>query len=340
MARGLFQKTFTYADTEEATGLPIIRPLDDVSVEVRLPGTITKVQTYGSANPNDLTPLPNPIVTGDDGLVEFFTEWADVDIFYHDNAVQPRVGDRTFGPVAIVSGADRGAPSRAIAADGQLQYNSLDSTSKRQDAPLGTVLDWWRPNASYNAGAGAGMPPPGFEVCDGGTILQANHDFGPIGNIVLPDLRNAFVLGADIGKGDGTVALGDDTVAGGPGIRGAGGSQRHLLLAGQSGLPVHPHSDNIAVVDGVAPDHVHGPPFAPGSYVVATQAGFAQVNLGSGASLAVRFADANSGLSGVLPHGHGKSGGVINNAAQDASAYHNNTPRYVGLLKIMKVRRA
>lgn len=82
---------------------------------------------------------------------------------------------------------------------------------------LGTVDDWWFPfngtETAVQIEALLAAAKPGYAICDGRQILSANHDFELIvndartnGDIWMPDLRNAFVMGATTGKVPGTVS--------------------------------------------------------------------------------------------------------------------------------------
>lgn len=73
---------------------------------------------------------------------------------------------------------------------GRRTLYSLISGLNYNDVPLGTVICWWRPSSSIEI-------PDGWAPCDGRTIAKANHSFGVVGQITLPDLRNKFVVGAD-----------------------------------------------------------------------------------------------------------------------------------------------
>src|SRR5574340_1047963 len=104
--------------------------------------------------------------------------------------------------------------------------------------PVGFVIPWFRP--------GLATPiPSGFEVCDGSVIAQANHDFGAIGSITLPDLRNRFVIGANSATtiGQAGVAVTDsniDSAAGAPGPQGVGGENQHVMTVSE--MASHQHA--------------------------------------------------------------------------------------------------
>ncbi len=51
--------------------------------------------------------------------------------------------------------------------------------------PLGTVIEWWRPNASFPV-------PEGYVICDGSTVTDPES---PYDGVALPDLIDNFVRG-------------------------------------------------------------------------------------------------------------------------------------------------
>ena len=334
----------------DATAGNAIKPAASVQVTVYLAGTVTKATIYGSRSPSDLTPLANPQTTPASGLVEFWAEYGSFDIFVHDTIVPARLADKTFGWEAT-SGSDRSVPSVKIAGDGNLLYATNDAVSKRQDVPLGGVIDWWRPSSTYDAGGGAGAAPPGWQVCDGSAVVQANHDFGAIGTITMPDLRNAFVLGASLSIADGNAGVAAAGAANAPGIRGAGGSNAthshtipaHFHSAAATGATIslsaattsiqsanHSHNESTAVYQGFNSQ-------AGADYGVYADSGVGGAVTGlqsSNHTHSVSFAHANfSGTVGLV------TGGTNGDAAM-TSSFVDSRPAYVGLLKIMKIRRS
>jgi len=109
--------------------------------------------------------------------------------------------------------------------------------------PLKTVLAW------YGDLATGTTPPAGWEVCDGRTLNTSQQDI--LGSSwTLPDLRNKFILGATLTKGDGVAAdavtSGNiDAAVGGPGPKGVGGSNK--MTIGLANLPVENGSSGTAV---------------------------------------------------------------------------------------------
>jgi hypothetical protein len=76
------------------------------------------------------------------------------------------------------------------AQQGRRTLYSVVSGLNYNDVPLGTVIAWWRPASTIAI-------PDGWVPCDGRQVEQADHSFPIPSAIILPDLRNKFVLGAD-----------------------------------------------------------------------------------------------------------------------------------------------
>ncbi|MBX5484123.1 MAG: hypothetical protein IRZ16_20040 [Myxococcaceae bacterium] len=66
--------------------------------------------------------------------------------------------------------------------------------------PIGTVIDWWRPDSSLQ------LSPEGFQICDGSTVTDPDS---PLQGTRVPDLRGLFVRGVvsfeEIGTTGGSV---------------------------------------------------------------------------------------------------------------------------------------
>lgn len=348
--RVYYGNTITKTETDGS-----VTALANVDVEIRVPGTTTKVSAvYASRNPADLTPLQNPIRTGATGYVEFWAEPGDYDLFIHDTIAPARIGDKTIG-WAAVPGGDRGIPSVKVAQDGGLGLGAMDAAFLRQLVPLGTVIDWWRPASSYDAGGGAGNPPPGWAVCNGQVIASGQHDMGG-GTLTLPDLRNKFILGADILKVDGGQSTnGDGTAAdnaqhpNAPGIRGTGGANAGKDLRHTHGMSGHSHIAPDHTHNGV--DHLHGVSIYTGLLLGSSAP--ANQSSASGAFAATNHYHLVSGGTGAADRGlqcaymnatHGTALGtgapnVANTDNGTAASAADMRPAHFGLLKIMKVRR-
>lgn len=140
--------------------------------------------------------------------------------------------------------------------------------------------------------------PDGWALCIGQTLEPDEHDFAVAEAVTLPDLRNVFILGADATKGVGVAASGANGAGNGPGLGGVGGSHQETLTVAT--MPQHSHIFRSNQIAGGVP--------------------VANLNQGEGHLRA----DGNDPVDG----GTGYEGG---------GQAHNNMPRYIGLLKIMKV---
>jgi hypothetical protein len=337
MARDVFQMTVTNPDASAK-----LAALAGVGVTVVARGTNNPVNIYqrptgatqGPTPESGATGGPNPFTTGASGGIEFWCDGpAELDVKLVDSQGPKRIADRAFGWNALPAAA-ASIPGSILAADGTLALNALGADIRRQLAQLGQVIEWWRPADSVAI-------PSGWEICDGRTIAGSAHDFvgtGVTGQpIALPDLRNAFILGAvpataaealpgTVYKAKGATAGLDgngkptDLVTDAPGIHGAGGSNRHQLLAAESGRPDHTHpasssdSGHRHNVDNTI-NYGLPPLFSTAGYQ------------GVGANMI----ESQTGWANITTT---VSGCGNANAAQN----HSNTPKWVGLLRLMKVR--
>lgn len=318
MARDLYQNTVVQAQADGT-----LKALGSVQVYVYLPGTQTVATIYAART--GVTTLANPILTGSTGAVEFWAEAGEYDVRFLDTQAPARIPDTTKGWNSV-PGADGGLPTAKLAADGGLVLAHQGGAIQRQQLPLGAVIDWWRPNNTVDVGGGAGNPPPGFVICDGQAVLQANHDFGAIGTINVPDLRNQFVVGADIAKADGTAG----TTGAAPGIRGAAGG--HSV-----NVPAHYHGKgNLNITGGGVHHHeIQGSQFTNSGGL-----SFRLQMIGTDSSFIstydVSVNGAHTHSSADFSGSVGATGGVNG----DVAISLDNRPAHVGLLKIIKVKRS
>lgn len=113
--------------------------------------------------------------------------------------------------------------------------------------PLGEIISWWRPTTATPV-------PNDWVPCDGRTLTAANHDFAGGGNLIVPDLRNKFILGADTGAtGTGPATPPPIGQVGGTNL--ANLSHTHTVPHGHSGAghthAVNPHAHSVD-------SHTHG----------------------------------------------------------------------------------
>lgn len=124
-------------------------------------------------------------------------------------------------------------------------YREINLLQQEREA-IGSVKPFFKPTDSYPL-------PAGWHVADGSTITTGNHDFtGIAGSVTLPDLRHAFVLGADPTKTIGTAAAGVtdariNTAAGAPGPNATGGENAHVLTQAEAPLSVTDTTDNAMI---------------------------------------------------------------------------------------------
>ena len=306
--------------------------------------------TQGPTVESGATGGPNPFLTGLGGMIEFWCDGPDeIDVKIEDTQAPPRMATRIVGWNSVPAAAGS-IPTSMLSGDAALDLDALGPEILRQMTQIGQVIDWWRPQASVPL-------PSGFEICDGRAIAAGQHDFPGLSqvSINLPDLRNAFILGAlpsitaegTPNKAHGAGAGLGDTVANAPGIAGTGGSMVHRLSGPESGVQVHGHDDSFAVVNQGAfntgydfPDHSHAESRPSGAARSAPFGGTTNVAY-AGLYDAVQSGGASARHQHEIgAHGHGLNGAVSNAVAKDATNDHNNTPRFVGLLKLMKVRRS
>lgn len=93
--------------------------------------------------------------------------------------------------------------------------------------PVGTVISWYRPSDLTPV-------PTGWVIPTGQTVVADDHDFAENTSIVLPDLRNRFILGAaTTGTGTGTST---------PPAIGQSGGNNALNLAHSHTVDSHSHT--------------------------------------------------------------------------------------------------
>lgn len=197
--------------------------------------------------------------------------------------------------------------------------------------PIGACFPWFRPSVDVPL-------PAGCVVMDGSTVAESDHDFGIAGSVTLPDMRNAFVLGADISLtiNQAAAAVGNantENHLGAPGPQATGGENTHKLVAGE--VPSHDH--------GSGGTHSHTGSTGPGSGV--ESAWWNLFGPGTGSSLKLVASTeggggASTGVTGAS-HTHPVSiatGGAHTHASFGGDGVHENRPRWVGLIWLCKVK--
>jgi len=183
--------------------------------------------------------------------------------------------------------------------------------------PVGFVVPWYRPSLAVSI-------PSGFEVCDGSVVAEVDHDFGAIGAVTLPDLRNRFLIGANAATAIGTAGVAAthvniDAASGAPGPQGVGGQNAHVMTVAE--MPSHQHAGSKT---GWSSAGLHW----------YTDSGMLEVV----DSDTVRVGSGNSTSTGAGGWNAGQHKHIINDlAAAGSSATHENRPAYYGLIFLVKV---
>lgn len=103
--------------------------------------------------------------------------------------------------------------------------------------PLKTVL-------MYHADLQGESIPESYEVCDGRLLTSGQQDINAGSTYQLPDLRNRFILGADLTKAAGNAGTSGTNPTDAPGPKGNGGVNAKQLVTAE--LPAHSHTASTA----------------------------------------------------------------------------------------------
>lgn len=169
---------------------------------------------------------------------------------------------RGGGSGNILNGTITGGENGNLANE-TIEKQNIDPKVFNSIVPVGTVINWFRPNLSISL-------PSGWHVADGSTLAEHEHEFGITGSVTLPDLRNRFVLGAESGGPT------NPTPSQVPGENATGGSHTQNLNHNHAVSPhthtfshghdVQSHNHSIAT-DG---NHNHGFQAHDGNYYPVT----------------------------------------------------------------------
>jgi hypothetical protein len=366
ISRDAFQMTVA---TPDAQG--VLKALAGVQVSVYKRDTTNPMPVYqkhdgtaqGPTAESGASGGPNPFLTGASGSVEFWCNGPDeIDIAILDTVAPARIAPRTVGWNAMTS-APGSLSGDLLAPDASIDLTNMAADVLRQMTQIGEVIDWWRPADSVPI-------PSGFEVCDGHQVPAGQHDFPGLAAaaINLPDLRNAMILGADPTKARLTGANQGNAPTDAPGIAGSGGSNAAKDLRHGHGVPGVDHLHHVQV-----PDHLH----SPGSLYAANHKHTVSINSGSSITDSATRATGNffvpntahyhvvfgstefggnqaiGGATGAADRALGVNSGVADRSLNTATnsltwttdpgsggAIVDMRPKFVGLLKLMKVRRS
>lgn len=155
-----------------------------------------------------------------------------IDAHDHTTGKGVRIGTNAILDNAITTAkiADL-AVTTAKLANGAVTSDKLEATFVH---PLGQIMPWWRPNLLTDV-------PTGWVIPIGQTLNSSQHDFPGGGSIILPDLRNSFLLGADTsGTGTGTGTPPDIGASGGSHT--ANLAHSHTVNSHDHSVPSHSHT--------------------------------------------------------------------------------------------------
>jgi hypothetical protein len=202
-----------------------------------------------------------------------------------------------------------------------LSAASINGVSDQNLVPVGTVVDWFRPNSSM-------LTPTGWTVCDGSLVTDAS---APLFNGKhVPDLRNRFVLGIDPGNMTVMASYGADQGAppqGGQASVSASLAHSHGIGAHTHTIQSHTHTFTTSI-DG---DHFHDHQNDP------FQSGFIQGAVTGGQRTTTNGAHSHHGTtdgSGTLT----TDPTALQTDTQLSNVTIPTMPPYVGLLKIIRIK--
>lgn len=173
--------------------------------------------------------------------------------------------------------------------------------------PLKTILP-------YHADLQGESIPESYAACIGQTLGATDQDINPGGTYTLPDLRNRFLLGADLTKAAFDAGTTGTSATDAPGPKGVGGLHAKTLSTAE--MPAHVHTASTAS----AGDHTHVGSTASsgGAHThtnTVTSAG-AHSHSGSTTSTAGAHAHVGSSMTSAGNHVHGISDPGHNHTTQ------------------------
>jgi hypothetical protein len=214
-----------------------LKAISNVQIDVYQGGTTTHATIYSSRGGASVA---QPLITGIDGLVEFWADAGDYDIKFHDLNPTPRIGDKTIGWAATPA-------DEAIAA----AFTTGDIILSVRQADYGRWLRLDGRSLSQSEIESALALNPGDAaafVSFMGTGSSSKYGSTTGGKVKLVDTRRQVAMFAG-----GTLDTSPAPVAGtsARALGSAGGTETVTLTAAQSGLPAHGHNLND-------PGHNHG----------------------------------------------------------------------------------
>lgn len=323
--------------------------------------TIFQARTGAAQGPSPVAGAAsgtNPFVTGATGGVAFFCEAGVFEVVQQDTIAPARIATSSSYWNSVSAGP-QGIPTSLLAQDGGLVWAHLNALLQRETSQIGQIIEWWRPASDVPV-------PSGWAICDGRQIAGGAHDFPGSSagvTITLPDHRNRYSLGADTPTGYRTTAEGrSSTLAGsyvGEGVVAGAGDAASLAPGVNSGAGSHfrnlQHSHTVNAHTHTGPSHTHA---------IASDTHWHNMNFPIAQRLGYSFSPSNFNAKGLYlnvdvetavsvqtdTHSHGGftgsqgtgNTGPASSSGMDTqlSAAQDIRPQYVGVLKLMKVKRS
>ncbi len=141
-----------------------------------------------------LTSIPETVITGNDNL------WLGITVGT-DDEMTPRIQLGTVPFSHQAQTVPDGSITSAKIAAGTIQRVNLAADAIPPSIPVGTVISWWRADASTP------LPSGEWAFADGSVV---NDPASPLNGKTLPDLRDRFIMGVSsdsIGQTGGTNTL-------------------------------------------------------------------------------------------------------------------------------------
>jgi hypothetical protein len=190
----------------------------------------------------------------------------------HNHNVTPPDDGSHAHTLTITTASSGGVNAVASAFDPRPRWKGMVFTLKSGhpakraiSIPMGTVIMWYADTQNETL-------PNSYSYCDGSSLTSGNHSVpnqsGSMSyTLILPDLRNTYLIGADRTKAFGAAGTTANAPSGAPGPGTTGGT--HTAAIAVANLPDHGHAGstnaqwgaghnhNWSIVTNAA--HVHGP---------------------------------------------------------------------------------
>jgi hypothetical protein len=167
----------------------------DVGIGTSTPASRLSIQMRGKANPT-IPPFIAPGLVIKGGSNNFGNQ-----LEVQDSSENKRflvdstgnVGIGTTSPQAKLHVGGTAGVDGIMYPDNTLQTTAAGGSAS---VPIGTVIDWWRPNDSFPV-------PDGYQICDGSVVNDAQS---PFNGQTLPNLIGRFARGANTAENIGVVS--------------------------------------------------------------------------------------------------------------------------------------